>query len=654
MILSGYISLFLRRKINPMLKKITQSIIAASMIAGTCFHAFDAEAQRAVNYTPDVAVFESWAGTLPTGYSVAPSSLVYRGTSPSTTGGLYSIAGEGFGWQASSSVTSLTLTGDYENTTGDEITALEISYDAFTIIERDSRIPAWTVSVDGVEVPELTWTYGDGDQTLSATVSGLSIADGAVFTISLSSSRGDGGGSTPMIGLENVSVVAQSATVPSIMMDPDNDYNMCQGTNSLSFIPENFPPSTLFQMNMSTELLGSYSWIGSVSDGTVITIPWSPGTYYVYVTSTLGGVAYYSDTVMVTVSQFGVSESNFTTIAHDSLYPGYFMGFEENTCNLVAVAYSDDDLGEITISQTVGAPFMYMGRPLVGRYFDIHSSTGTATTPYTVDLHFSISDIDDYNALPQVVDGTFDSIAYDLSNIRVAVFHGNPSDGTTGPNGMYDATAMEELEAYPMWFNPDISFLVTTSTSGFSGFFIYAEGETPLNMSVSALAGQHSQGINHLSWNTYDATEGLIFEVQHSNDGREFTTIGRLASQNKAAEYSFQHTTPKGMDFYRLAIIDARGKVSYSNIVTIESDEQDALWAVYPNPTTNSFYIQINDLSTSASGLQVVDNLGRVIHQQSISATGTYTIDCSQWSSGAYHIIWTEGTQQHRKQVVKY
>lgn len=653
MILSGNISLFLRRKINPMLKKITQSIIAASMIAGTCFHAFEAEAQRAVSYTPDVAVFESWAGTLPTGYSVAPSSLVYRGTSPSTTGGLYGIAGEGFGWQASSSATNVTLTGSYENTTGDDITTLEISYEAFTIVERESRIPSWTVSVDGVEVPELTWTYGDGDQTLSATVSGLSIADGAVFTLSLSSSRGDGGGSTPMIGLENVSVVAQSP-VPSIVMDPDNVYDLCQGTNSLSFIPENFPPSTFFQLMLSEDPLGAYYVYSSVADDTVISYEWTPGVYSVFIAASVGGTEYHSDTVTVTVTQFGVSENSISAIAHDSFYPGFFMGFEGNTCNLVAVAYSDDDLGEITISQTVGAPFMYMGRPLVGRYFDIHSSTGTATTPYTVDLHFSISDIDDYNALPQVVDGTFDSIAYDLSNIRVAVFHGNPSDGTTGPNGMYDATAMEELEAYPMWFNPDISFLVTASTSGFSGFFIYAEGETPLNMSVSALAGQHSQGINHLSWNTYDATEGLIFEVQHSNDGREFTTIGRLASQNKAAEYSFQHTTPKGMDFYRLAIIDARGKVSYSNIVTIESDAQDALWAVYPNPTTNSFYIQINDLSTSVSGLQVVDNLGRVIHQQSISATGTYTIDCSQWSNGAYHIIWTEGTQQHRKQVVKY
>lgn len=636
-----------------MLKKITRSIVAVPLMVCTIFNSFDVAAQRAVTYVPDLTSFESWDGTLPTGYSYAPSSLVYRGSSPGTIAGLYGIPGEGFGWQASSSTASLTLEGEYENTTGDVLTALEISYDAFTIVERESRIPSWVVSVNGVEVPELTWTFGDGNTTLNAVVSGLSIADGDVFTITFESDRGTGSGSTPMIGLDNISVAATVPT-PSITWDTTNTLDVCEGRTTLSFVAEHFPAGTEFLLFVSNLGASDFYMMYDVVDSNFFDVSWWPGAYELYVLAVLEGVYYYSDTVEFHVNRFTVGDANTTVIANDDLYSSYFMGLEENTCNLIAVVSSTEDLGVITMTQNVGAPFYYLGRPMVGRYIDIHSS---ATTPvdYNVELHFSKADIDAYNALPDVIDGTFDSLAYDLTNIRVALFHGAPTDGTTGPNGQYDSTGMEEfIPIYASWYEPDGSFLVLVEATQFSGFFIYAESEEPLNVPMSPLAGVASQGVNTLSWSTYDAAEGTVFILQHSTDGIHYSDLDHIPSQNKAATYSFSHETPKGTDFYRLAITQTTGAISYSNVVRIESANQNTAWSVFPNPAANHFNVQINEKNQLGSELQVVDHLGRIVHQQSIGAVGTYQIDCSQWASGVYHVVWADGTQIHRTRVVKY
>lgn len=159
--------------------------------------------------------FDGWDGTLPAGFSHAgpAESLTYRGNSESaSTGGTYAIPLMGLGFQASSSANAYTLTGTFTNNTTVTIEYLRISYDAFTIFDRSSRIPSWTVSIDGLEIPDLQWTYGDGDVTMTWDISGLSIPVGNDFTIEFFTDRGTGTGSTPKIGLNNISVTIIDAS----------------------------------------------------------------------------------------------------------------------------------------------------------------------------------------------------------------------------------------------------------------------------------------------------------------------------------------------------------------------------------------------------------------------------------------------------------
>jgi hypothetical protein len=152
--------------------------------------------------------FNGWNGTLPTGFTRYTSNN-YIGNTATTSGGVYAIPNKGFGYRPSSnaSATNCWLSGTYQNNTGSTITSLDISYEAFQIEAASSRIPNWTVTSSLGNVSALSWTFNaTGVPTQLSTTLTVNIAPGGTFTLTFSSDRGTGSGSSPIIGLNNIDV----------------------------------------------------------------------------------------------------------------------------------------------------------------------------------------------------------------------------------------------------------------------------------------------------------------------------------------------------------------------------------------------------------------------------------------------------------------
>jgi endonuclease/exonuclease/phosphatase family metal-dependent hydrolase len=170
-------------------------------------------------YTQDFATF---TGTLPDGWSVASTGdvLTYGGAWGSGTSGGLRGAGEStggvIGYQHTSSTGTFTVTVAMVNDTGATIESLDVSYLGRVARADQTRIPEWTVSIDGVTAASLAYSTNNtagqagaaGDQTISATVTGLAIGVGEIFTISWASDRGEAAGSSRQIGIGAVSVSA--------------------------------------------------------------------------------------------------------------------------------------------------------------------------------------------------------------------------------------------------------------------------------------------------------------------------------------------------------------------------------------------------------------------------------------------------------------
>ncbi len=178
--------------------------------------------------TPYTQTFSSYvsAGTLPSGWSFSGGPLLdstYRGTwgtvtpdpgNPAATLGGFLGNASVFGYHHTSlsnttNVPGLTQTLTLRNGTGATLTALSIAYKGRVNVPANTRIPVFTVTVAGTPVTALGYSTADGDNAQrNASLTGLSIADGATFQINWTSFYPAGAGSARQIGISDVSVSA--------------------------------------------------------------------------------------------------------------------------------------------------------------------------------------------------------------------------------------------------------------------------------------------------------------------------------------------------------------------------------------------------------------------------------------------------------------
>lgn len=160
-------------------------------------------------YTQNFADFVSLA-TLPNGWALNKNDFTYRGafSSSTTTGGIYGDGAIGIVQTGTAPNTDVEITLTLFNDTGVEIEALDISYEGLVSRLDVSGNPSWAVSVNGSAVSQLSYSASEEEsRVVSYTVTGLSIANGATFTIVWSTER-QGTAAQKKLGFTDVSVTA--------------------------------------------------------------------------------------------------------------------------------------------------------------------------------------------------------------------------------------------------------------------------------------------------------------------------------------------------------------------------------------------------------------------------------------------------------------
>jgi len=158
-------------------------------------------------YTQSFSNFTN-ATTLPTGWTLVASDQTYSAWGATTTGAKYSAGSTNvFGYQHTGNTGTVQQILTLKNTTGSSITALTISYYGRAARTTETRVPVYTVYVDGQPVPSLSYSTSYGDNFLTrASLQGLDIPNNATFAIVWSSDRGQITGTSQQIGLSDVSV----------------------------------------------------------------------------------------------------------------------------------------------------------------------------------------------------------------------------------------------------------------------------------------------------------------------------------------------------------------------------------------------------------------------------------------------------------------
>ena len=123
-----------------------------------------------------------------------------------------------------------------------------------------------------------------------------------------------------------------------------------------------------------------------------------------------------------------------------------------------------------------------------------------------------------------------------------------------------------------------------------------------------------------LHWITLSETDNDYFAVEHSTNGIDFEEIIRqqgAGDSEQARNYLVHDENPAtGFNYYRLKQVDFDGSYSYSQIRTVEVNN-DFTVATFPNPVANQLNISLSNFEERAIDYQIFHVSGLLIHRGS-------------------------------------
>jgi len=187
---------------------------------------------------------------------------------------------------------------------------------------------------------------------------------------------------------------------------------------------------------------------------------------------------------------------------------------------------------------------------------------------------------------------------------------------------------------------------VPANNSEWATFSYSLQSIIPVEL-TSFTAEAKSEGVM-LRWTTATEVNNLGFEIERSNSGEEFYTIGFVEGMGTTTEatnyiYSdiliYSGTTTYS---YRLKQLDFNGSYEYSEVLTVEFDvpRDFVLQQNYPNPFNPSTKIKYAVPEESPVSIKVFDLTGREVTTlvDEVKQPGSYelTFNAEKYASGVY------------------
>lgn len=117
-----------------------------------------------------------------------------------------------------------------------------------------------------------------------------------------------------------------------------------------------------------------------------------------------------------------------------------------------------------------------------------------------------------------------------------------------------------------------------------------------------------------LKWLVGSETNNDFFEVEKSNDGKAFRSIGKITGRGQAAtpkEYQFWDNPNNGNNYYRLRQVDFDGRAEFSPIRLIHYKGEENT-DIRTFVSTGQIVVQIDNHETDAIQIELFDALGRI------------------------------------------
>ena len=188
--------------------------------------------------------------------------------------------------------------------------------------------------------------------------------------------------------------------------------------------------------------------------------------------------------------------------------------------------------------------------------------------------------------------------------------------------------------------------------TSFSPFAVINSSALPL--SLLSFNGTYNGKVN-LSWKTNDEVNTKEFVVTRSTDGITYTNVLTIAAKNTMGvnDYASSDANPaKGINYYRLKMIDKDGVTKYSTVIAINISQKNVL-SINTNAIANQLQVTYPNAATPASFKVIATDGKTLVSIKAANTSGQINIDVSPLKTGIYILQFDNGTDKISQRFIK-
>ncbi len=167
----------------------------------------------------------------------------------------------------------------------------------------------------------------------------------------------------------------------------------------------------------------------------------------------------------------------------------------------------------------------------------------------------------------------------------------------------------------------------------------------PVNM--LSFTGKNNITENIINWTTTFEQNSDYFEVEHSNNGIEYTSVGKVNTKrendNSASNINYECIDSKpytGHNYYRLKQVDLDGRMNIeSQVIDVFRENDKSTIHAYPIPTNRILHVECALEYEGATNLILTDLSGKLVKELQTLCTKGFNvmdIDLKDFKKGVY------------------
>jgi hypothetical protein len=200
-----------------------------------------------------------------------------------------------------------------------------------------------------------------------------------------------------------------------------------------------------------------------------------------------------------------------------------------------------------------------------------------------------------------------------------------------------------------------------TGISNFSPFGVTSDAAT-LPVHILNLSGKKLAFSNWLFWDASGEVNSSHYEVERSQSGNSFVSIGKIQSKfvnnSGVNTYQFEDKNPlNGIQYYRIKEVGNDLSLQYSSIVALQPNNKQSRFQVYPNPVEGRIiHLAIETAEPGIYHVGIYSLQGQLLQQKQLAVpirnSLHHIVLQPQVMPGMYQFIITDAKRIVRKQLI--